>query len=224
MKLAVLFTGGKDSTLALMRAMEFHEIACLITIIPENKFSYMFHSSNIKLTKYQAKAMNLNHVLFFSKGEREVEINDLFLAIKQCKKDFNLDGIVSGAIKSVYQAARIQKVCKKLNLFCFNPLWLMDKEEEINEIEKNEIEAIITQVSSYPLNENYLGKKITREIFDEFEKNKINFAGEGGEYETFVTNAKIFKKKIKILKYEKFFNKSENFGYLLIKKLKLVKK
>ena len=40
MKLGILFSGGKDSTLALAKAKEEgHEISCLISIISENKES-----------------------------------------------------------------------------------------------------------------------------------------------------------------------------------------
>src|SRR4030042_1445770 len=49
MRLGVLFSGGKDSTLALAKAMEKNEIACLVTLISENKESYMFHTVNLDL-------------------------------------------------------------------------------------------------------------------------------------------------------------------------------
>ena len=42
MRLGVLFSGGKDSTLALHYAAEKEEVVCLITIISKNKESFMY--------------------------------------------------------------------------------------------------------------------------------------------------------------------------------------
>ncbi|MCS7123304.1 MAG: diphthine--ammonia ligase [Candidatus Aenigmarchaeota archaeon] len=224
MRLAVLYSGGKDSTLALIRALRYHNVVCLITILSENKFSYFFHTSNIELTKYQAEAIGIDIFNFYTSGEKDVEIKDLENAIKECKKEFGIEGIVSGVIRSKYQLSRIKEICRKLDLFCLTPLWLISSREEIEEIEKNKIEAIITQVSSYPMDEKYLGRKIDRNVFEELEKMKIDFAGEGGEYETFVLDANIFKKRIEIVEFEKFFDEKENFGSFIIKKVKLIKK
>ena len=70
MNLGVLYSGGKDSTLALMKAKQFHKIVCLITLVSENKESYMFHTPNIHLVKQQAEAINLPLLLTATKGEK----------------------------------------------------------------------------------------------------------------------------------------------------------
>ncbi len=62
MRLGVLFSGGKDSTLALQYAAEKEEVACLITIVSENKESYMFHTPNIDVTTLQAEALGLPQI------------------------------------------------------------------------------------------------------------------------------------------------------------------
>jgi len=56
MKLGVLFSGGKDSTFALHKAAEKEEVVCLITLVSENKESFMFHTPNIDVTALQAEA------------------------------------------------------------------------------------------------------------------------------------------------------------------------
>ena len=78
MKLAVLFSGGKDSTLAAWLAQkEGHELSCLISIISENKHSYMFHTPSIEKTKAQAQAMDIPIIVQETKGEKEEELKDL---------------------------------------------------------------------------------------------------------------------------------------------------
>ena len=57
MKIAALFSGGKDSIFAMYKAMqEGHEICTLISIDSKNTESYMFHVPNIWITKLQASS------------------------------------------------------------------------------------------------------------------------------------------------------------------------
>ena len=65
MRLGVLFSGGKDSTYALLKAKEKNEVVCLISIISENKESYMFHTPNIDITKMQSEMMEIRHTTSF---------------------------------------------------------------------------------------------------------------------------------------------------------------
>lgn len=226
MKLAVLFSGGKDSTYALYKAGREHEIACLLSVYSENPDSYMFHTPNIKLAELQAKAMNLPLLGIATKGEEEKELGELKQLIKYAKEKYELQGIVTGAIASVYQASRVQKICSELSLWCFNPLWQKNQEELLREILKEKYEVIITRVSAYPLDQSFLGKRIDNEmvktLLEYYKKYKINPAGEGGEFETFVLNCKMFRKKIKIEKFRKEY--AHNSGTFFIEHAELVAK
>jgi len=226
MKVAVLFSGGKDSCMALMKAMKFHEIECLITIVSNNKESYMFHTPNIGITKIQSKAIKIPVIQQRTKGEEEKELDDLKEAIKKAKQKFKIKGIVTGAIRSIYQAKRVQKICKDLDLYCFNPLWLGNQIELLEEILRNKFEVVISGVFAYPLDEKLLGKKIDDNVIALLkslqEKYLINPAGEGGEIETTVLNAPFFNKKIKIIDYKKKYSK--NSGVFQIKRAILIRK
>jgi len=60
MKLAILFSGGKDSNyVTYLAKQENHEIKCLITLNSDNPNSYMFQSVGNKIIKYQAKSIQL---------------------------------------------------------------------------------------------------------------------------------------------------------------------
>lgn len=104
---------------------------------------------------------------------------------------------------SVYQASRIQKICDKLNLECFSPLWHKDEFEYIEELIENKFKIIITGVAAYPLDESWLGREINKEFIEDVkelhDKYKIHPAGEGGEFETFVLNCPLFKRKLKVI-------------------------
>ena len=135
MKAAILFSGGKDSCYSAYLAKQAgYELACLISIISENPDSYMFHTPNIELVNYQAQTMNLPIIIQKTKGEKEIELQDLEDAIEKAKQEFQIDTIVTGALRSEYQASRIQKICDKLDLKCFNPLWQKDEIEYLQEL------------------------------------------------------------------------------------------
>ena len=204
MKLGVLFSGGKDSTYSAWLAKEFgYELTCLISIFSKNPESYMFHTPSIKQVKKQAQIMEIPLIIQKTKGEKEEELKDLEKAIQKAIKKYKIEGIVTGAIQSIYQSSRIQKICDKLNLECFNPLWQKNEEEYLAELIQNKFKTILTGVSAYPLDESFLGKEINSEFINELkkisQKYKINPAGEGGEFETFVLNCPLFKKEFNII-------------------------
>ena len=78
MRLGALFSGGKDSALAMYLAQQQgHEIACLGSMQTESKDSYMFHYPNFEIVKLQAGAMDIPLVTGTTKGEKEKELWDL---------------------------------------------------------------------------------------------------------------------------------------------------
>jgi diphthine-ammonia ligase len=207
MKLALLFSGGKDSTYAGFIAKKYkNEIECLITIQSKNKDSYMFHTPKIELTKTQSKLMNIPIITKKTKGRKEVELKDLEQAIKQAIKEYKIEGVVTGAVESVYQASRVQKICDKLDIECFNPLWQKDQIQLLEELLKNKFEVIITKVAAEGLNEKHIGckldKKLIKELIELKNKYQINPAGEGGEFETLVVNCPMFSKSMKEESYK----------------------
>jgi ABC transporter with metal-binding/Fe-S-binding domain ATP-binding protein len=226
MRLGVLFSGGKDSTLALHYAAEKEDVACLITLISENKESYMFHTPNIDITALQAKALGLPQITKVTQGEKEKELTDLEAAIAQATEKYRLEGVVTGAIESVYQAERVQRICYRLGLWCFNPLWMHNQKALLEELLEKKFTIIISGIFAYPLDEKWLGKqidqKIVAKLMDLQSQYGISPSGEGGEIETTVLDTPMFKKKIEILNYST--EAKGNSGVLTIKQAKLVPK
>ena len=223
MKLAVLFSGGKDSYLALQYASIGHEISCLLTLESEKEDSWMFHTPAIEWTKLQAEALDIHHLTSKTSGVKEKELEDLYLLINSAISEYSIEGVVTGALASVYQATRIQRICNRLNLWCFNPLWQMPQKVLLKELLVNNIDSVITGVAAEPLDEKWLGRHIDSESVKELvtleSTHAINPAGEGGELESFVLNAPLFKRPIRILESTKHYS---NFsGRLEIKEAKL---
>lgn len=206
MKIASLFSGGKDSVYSAYLASKEHDLVCLISIFSENQESYMFHTPSIEKTKKQAEVISLPLIVQKTKGQKEIELKDLEQAIKKAKEKYKIEGIVTGAIKSVYQASRIQKICDKLNLKCINPIWQINEIKYLENLIKNNFKVIVIGVFAYPLNKSWLGREINKEFIQEVkelnEKYKINPAGEGGEFETFVLDCPLFEKPLKLKSFK----------------------
>jgi len=213
MKLGILFSGGKDSTYAAYLARQGgNEISCLITIKSENKESFMFHIPSIEQTKKQAEVMEIPLLIARTKGEKEKELLDLEKAIEKAKKKYKIEGIVTGAVESVYQSSRIQKICDALGLKCINPLWKKNQIQLLTELIANKFEVIITGIFVEPLTKDWLGRKIDEKFIEDIkkmqEKYKISPSGEGGELESFVLNCPLFKRKLEIKSFKDFGEKN----------------
>ena len=226
MRLGVLFSGGKDSTLALHLAAEKDEVVCLITLVSKNKESYMFHTPNIDVTGLQAEALGLPLVSVITEGKKEEELADLEKAIVEAKSKFGIEGIVTGAVESVYQSTRIQRICDKLKHQCYNPLWKHDQKDLLESLIKKKFKVIISGIFAYPLDETWLGKQIDPEVIARLvelqAKYGISPSGEGGEIETTVLDAPMFKQKLEIT--DATVDAKGNSGVYIIKQMHLVAK
>jgi diphthine-ammonia ligase len=202
MRLGVLFSGGKDSCLALHRAVEREEVVCLITVVPDNPESFFFHTPNLHITELQARTMGLPLVTRSTPGVEEEELVDLQAVIEEAVDAHGIEGIVTGAVASVYQATRVQRVCAALGLWCFNPLWQMDQLALLDQLLEGGYQVMVTGVFAPPLDESWLGRFIDRDTRDVlaalWKGHGINPAGEGGEIETTVLDAPLFGGRIEV--------------------------
>jgi ABC transporter with metal-binding/Fe-S-binding domain ATP-binding protein len=224
--LGVLFSGGKDSVFACYRALEKNDVACLISLLSENQESYMFHTPNIGLVSKQAEAMGIPLLSWPTRGEKEKELADLRSAILAVREEFGLQGIVTGAIESVYQAVRVQRICRDLGLWCFNPLWQSDQLEHLRLVLAEGFQVLISGVFAYPFDASWLGAILDEERIQQLallqKRYRISPAGEGGELETFVQDGPIFKKRIEIVRALKTYGSYR--GRFIIQEARLVDK
>ena len=202
MKSVILYSGGKDSTMALYEAIQNgDEIYALLAMVSKNEESYMFHVPDIHMVDYCSAAMEIPSIDVLTDGIKEEELDDLEKMLSKLK-DKGVEAVYSGALESVYQKSRIEKICEKLDLKSVTPLWHADAIEYMNKIIDLEFEVIITSVSAYGLDQEWLGKRVTRELLQKLvelnQKYGVHPAFEGGEAETLVLDGPIFDRKIVI--------------------------
>ena len=192
MKLVALTSGGKDSILSIQKAIdEGHEVTHMITVVPENKESYMFHTTNLAAVSVMADRGGMEYLEIPTRGEKEEEIRDM----KHGMETIVADGIITGAIASEYQRSRFSAVCSELGMQLYAPLWGLPPISVVTEV-ANRMDARIVVVATDGLNENVLGKRIDVNLIQVLKaveaRCRIHIAGEGGEYESLVFDAPFF--------------------------------
>ena len=207
MNAAVLFSGGKDSTMALYYALNKKEdVKYLLSMKSRNNESYMFHVPNIHVTDLLAEALDIPLMSVETDGVKEEELEDLKTAFENLKK-LGVECIYTGALYSQYQKSRIEKLGSQVGLEIISPYWHVNELEYMREIVSLGFKIVISGVAAWGLDEKWLGRVIDDEAIDELvkinEKYYVDLAFEGGEAETLAIDGPIFKKKVKILKDKK---------------------
>jgi ABC transporter with metal-binding/Fe-S-binding domain ATP-binding protein len=217
MKVAALFSGGKDSVFAIYIARQYGwEVTHLITLISEKQDSWMFHTINIHLTEKLAEIIDIPLFKKTTKGEKEEELEDL----EEILRGLSIDGVISGAIASEYQRTRIEKICYDLGIKSFTPLWHKDQELLLREQVNAGFKVVVVGVFAQGFDKSWLGRIIDEQYIDEIvklhKKQGINTAGEGGELETLVIDGPIYKKKLILDEVSKEWRRDN--GVLIVKK------
>ncbi|MBN1385819.1 diphthine--ammonia ligase [Candidatus Woesearchaeota archaeon] len=227
LKIGVLFSSGKDSTYAMHIMMkQNYEISCLISLKSKNPDSYMFHTPNIDMVKLQSEALGIPLILEETQGEKETELEDLEKAIIRAKTEYSIDAICTGALFSNYQRDRIEKICDRLGLKMFSPLWHKDQELEMREIINEGFKFMMSSVAAEGLDASWLGREITLTDVDKLvqlhRRIGLNVCGEGGEFESLVVDGPIFRKRI-IVKESEVLTDGSN-AKIIIKQAGLMEK
>ncbi|MCX6670724.1 MAG: TIGR00289 family protein [Euryarchaeota archaeon] len=220
MRVAALFSGGKDSVFAVYITQQYGwDVSHLVSLLPKKPDSWMFHSLNIQYTDLLAKAIDIPLVKRATAAEKEAELDDL----TQVLQGLEIDGVISGAIASEYQRTRIEKICDEIGIKSFTPLWHKNQELLLRDQVKAGFHIIIVGVFAEGFDETWLGRTIDEKTIDALvslqKKHGINIAGEGGEYETLVLFGPMFSKRLVIDESEKEWNRDS--GVFQVKKAHL---
>jgi diphthine-ammonia ligase len=226
LRVAALFSGGKDSTYSAWLSSREHTLACLVTVFPKSEESYMFHYPDLEWTKLQAEAIGVPQVTQETAGVKEEELEDLKLALSGAKDAYDVDAVCTGALASVYQKTRVERICSDLRLECLSPLWGIDPERHLRRLVTDGFVAMVVGVSALGLDEGWLGRVIDDGAVDELvglsKKYRFHAGLEGGEGETFVLDCPLFRKRVEVLESARHWRGDS--GYLEIKRAVLSSK
>jgi ABC transporter with metal-binding/Fe-S-binding domain ATP-binding protein len=200
-----LFSGGKDSSWALYRALEEGlNVSHLLTVHPGDD-SYMYHVPETRLAALAAESIGIDLVEVDpgdlgaadvddagAQGDRELEPLEAALTDLQSELDGDLAGVTAGAVESEYQTSRIEGMCDRLGIDLFAPLWQRDPRELAEAMLDAGFEIRIIQVAAGGLDESWLGRRLDADALADLsalnDSYGVHLLGEGGEFETLVTD------------------------------------
>jgi ABC transporter with metal-binding/Fe-S-binding domain ATP-binding protein len=212
-----LFSGGKDSSWALYRALERGlDVRRLVTVHPEGD-SYMYHVPETRLAGLAAESIGIPLVevepgdlgaaaATDSGRQGDAELEPLEAALHELDAELGgIAGLTAGAVESEYQTSRIEAMADRLGVDVFAPLWQQEPRELADAMLDAGFEVRVVQVAAAGLDESWLGRRLDAEALDELERlgeeYGVHLLGEGGEFETLVTDGPHMDRPIE-LEYE----------------------
>ena len=207
-----LFSGGKDSSWALYRALETGlPVSRLLTVHPAAD-SYMYHVPATDLARLAAESIGISLVEVESDVETanvtdsgtqgDAELAVLEEALEKLDGEIGVEGIVAGAVESEFQTSRIEAMAARLGVKTYSPLWGRDPRSLADAMIEAGFEIRIVQVAAAGLDESWLGRTLDRKTLDELialnERYGVHVLGEGGEFETLVTDGPHMDRRIGI--------------------------
>lgn len=196
MKGVVLWTGGKDSAMALYRAEKAgYEILGLATFVPKGA-DFLAHP--LPLMAAQAQAMGLKHRLFPVEEPYEKSYEG---ALERIRKFFGNDTVITGDIAPVNGYPNwIRERSRPLEMEVFTPLWEEDREDLWKGLWGAGICAVFSGVRRPFLDETWLGKPLDASALKALktvaEETDLDICGEQGEYHTLVLDGPFFRKRL----------------------------
>ncbi len=208
MRLAALFSGGKDSAFAAYLTTQMgHEIRFLVNIMPRVESSWIFHTPNLDAVPYMAEAMDIPLIRVDSDGTEQGDMD----ALRDALDGLDIDGVVAGALWSDYQWDRMNLILGDLDLVMVAPLWRKDQGMAYDEMVNAGIDAVIVGVFAEGLDEGWLGRHLDldtkKDLLALRDRYGVSIMGEGGEYESMVLDSPMFRKRLRIVSSEKRMSK-----------------
>ncbi len=204
MDVAVLYSGGKDSTFAIQHARQKGwNIKYLISVKPTRKDCYLFHYATVELTKDLAKMLQIPHFYVKCRVADPVKEADIVKdVVEKQQRKLKIDAVVLGGVGlQETQLKSIQNALRPLKVEAFASHSGEEHDLVMEEMLNKGYEILITQIASDGLKE-WLGKKITKENFPQLKKDSVKYGFhigfEGGYADTIVTDCPLYTKKLVI--------------------------
>ena len=209
MNVALLYSGGKDSTYAIDYCKSRGwDIRYLLSVKPTRKDCFLFHFATVEHTPKIAAMLGLKHILVSCDvADPVLEAEIVKKEVEKVQKNDPVDAVVLGGTGlQETQLRSVQNALRPMDIEVFAAHAGMEHADVMEEMTSRGFEFVITQVASDGLMP-WLGKKITKENLKLLLKDSVKFGfhsgGEGGYYDSLVVDCPLFSQKLEILNEKK---------------------
>ena len=187
----VSWSGGKDSCLALFRAMsQGYKPKMLFTMFSIENDVSSAHRLNEDIIKAQVNALDLESTIGRAKFE---DYEAVFVRNLESFKSQDIQYGIFGDIDLDEHRKWEEKVCEKAQMTAVLPLWQENREKLVKEFIDLGFKAKIVVVNKTMMSPEFLGRDLSHELLEEIEKTGADVCGENGEYHTVVYDGPLFK-------------------------------
>ncbi len=184
------FSGGKDSMLALDRALKTGtRIEYLLTMYDEASQRVRFHNVPIALIQAQADALGLPLLAYPNAPEH---FEAVFLQALRDLKQRDIDTILFGNIHLADVRAWYEERTTAAGLIHREPIWGEPPAQLVRAYLARGYKAMLTCIELARARPEWLGARLDEALVKEFEQAGIDPCGERGEYHTFVYDGPLF--------------------------------
>lgn len=195
-KVALSFSGGKDSCLALYRLIEQGvHVTCLITTVWQENHKTVAHDQKRQLIIEQADRIGLP--VYFIETDFETYTADFAMVLKKLREEDGIDGAAFGDIYLEGHREWGEQVTRAASIEAVYPLWT--KQEHVVRLLRQFVElgfnAEVIKVDGAKLPESWVGRRVDASFIEDILLyDDVCPMGESGEYHTVVLDGPIFKK------------------------------
>lgn len=196
-KFVASWSGGKDSTMAVYKALEKGETLTRIwTMFEEEADRSRSHA--LPESVIHAQAERLKVPLMTRQASWETYEQEFIDAMKECT-DAGIRYGVFGDIDLEDHRTWVQQACEQAGMTAWHPLWLIPRRQLLEEFIAAGFEAYIIVVDTSRMPKRFLGERFTIELMDELEALGIDSCGESGEFHTVVADGPIFSERVPLV-------------------------
>ena len=192
MKASVLWTGGKDSALALHLSLNLYDIRSLICFVPADNRQFYAHPTQLITLQAQKIGIPIEFVPISEpyKQSYRQQIETI--------KDAGIEVLITGDISTVGGMPNwIDEVAAGL-VGVKKPLWELNRQAILDTLASNQFEAVCSLSYKKYFQTTITGRYLDLELISQLKQLPIDPCGEQGEYHTWVLDAPFFKAPVQL--------------------------
>ncbi|HEY4613578.1 MAG TPA: diphthine--ammonia ligase [Bacteroidota bacterium] len=204
-----LYSGGKDSHLALKHALDAgYEVALLLTFFDARTRYSLSHRLPARMLRDQARLMGLYlQEVYVSRDEYEPRLRSIMQSLAlhdseqpEAARRQRVDHAIFGDIYLEDHKSWNERLCAECGVTPVFPLWGKSVESVFEE--QRSFRSLIVSVEPEKIERRWLGKPVNDQFRQTLATKGLDICGEKGEYHTFVTQSPLMKGRVQVEKWK----------------------